>query len=272
MASMVGTAALDPEPLTSHDDERSEDDSPESRFGRVIPWSGPAGWRQSRPTLHPKRAGVVIGPDAGFSFIELMAALLVMAILLAVAIPTFRGTTGAANDRSAESNLNTALVGAKSHFQSAGQTYLVGGVRDASGLAALLAGNQPSLTFRAGSTGTSTTQGSSGTLSTISVAVSADGKGIVLAAYSVPGDCFYVLDNAITLTGASTSVAPYRGTTVVTSTATAAPAGTFGLPTAAGISYVEVKGDTTKTDCNSYSPRTKGSPATIRYLTSGFPN
>jgi len=272
MNPLVGTTALDPDALTGHGPERSEDDPPESRFGHVIPWSGPAGWRQSRPTLHAKRIRDAIGRDAGFSFIELMVALLVLAILLAVAIPTFLGTTGAANDRSAQSNLNTALVEAKAQFQNAGQTYLVGGVQDAAGLAALLSANQPSLTFRAGSTGTSTTQGSSGNLSTISEAVSADGNGIVLAAYSVPGDCFYVLDNAIALTGTTASVAPYSGTTAVTSTATTAPAGTIGLPVGAGISYVEVKGDTTKTDCNSYSPRTNGSPATVRYLTSGFPN
>ena len=130
---------------------------------------------------------------------------------------------------------------------------------------------QLSLAFKAGSTGTSTSQGSSGSLSNISVAVSADGNGLVMAAYSVPGNCFYVVDNAQALSGASIAVAPYAGTTAVTTTATSAPAGTIGLPTTAGTAYVEVKGDVTKTDCNAYSPRTSGSPATIKYQLTGFP-
>ena len=37
--------------------------------------------------------------DAGFTLIELMVVLLIIAILLAIAIPTFLGVTGSANDR-----------------------------------------------------------------------------------------------------------------------------------------------------------------------------
>ncbi|MDA8366837.1 MAG: prepilin-type N-terminal cleavage/methylation domain-containing protein, partial [Actinomycetota bacterium] len=36
--------------------------------------------------------------DAGFTLIELMVVLLILAILLAIAIPTFLGVTGSAND------------------------------------------------------------------------------------------------------------------------------------------------------------------------------
>ena len=42
-----------------------------------------------------------------------MVVLLILAILLAIAIPTFLGVTKSANDRAAQSNLNTALVNAK---------------------------------------------------------------------------------------------------------------------------------------------------------------
>ena len=56
--------------------------------------------------------------DAGFTLIELMVVLLILAILLAIAIPTFLGVTKSANDRAAQSNLNTALVNAKSIFQT----------------------------------------------------------------------------------------------------------------------------------------------------------
>ena len=58
------------------------------------------------------------GDDAGFTLIELMVVLLILAILLAIAIPTFLGVTKSANDRAAQSNLNTALVNAKAYYQN----------------------------------------------------------------------------------------------------------------------------------------------------------
>ena len=67
------------------------------------------------------------GEDAGFTLIELMVVLLILAILLAIAIPTFLGVTKSANDRAAQSNLNTALVNAKSIFQNNSQSYALAG-------------------------------------------------------------------------------------------------------------------------------------------------
>ena len=52
-----------------------------------------------------------------------MVVLLILAILLAIAIPTFLGVTKSANDRAAQSNLNTALVNAKAYYQNNSQTY-----------------------------------------------------------------------------------------------------------------------------------------------------
>ena len=271
MSYSTGTTALDPDRRDTGGPLRTQPARPVDPTDRVIPYSGPGGWKDSPPTLRAKRNPGLESTDEGFSLVELMVALLVLSILLAIAIPTFLGTTGAADDRSAQSNLATALTDAKVQFQNGGQTYFVGGVQDPVALSTALNAAQLNLAFKAGSTGTSTSQGSSGILSDISVGVSADGNGLVMAAYSVPGNCFYVVDNAQTLTSASASVAPYAGLTSVTTTATVAPTGTVGLPTTAGTSYVEVKGDVTKTDCNAYSPRTSGSPATIKYQTTGFP-
>ena len=78
--------------------------------------------------------------DAGFTLIELMVVLLILAILLAIAIPTFLGVTGGANDRAAQSNLNTALTTAKAAETQANQSY-------STITAASLQANEPSITF-----------------------------------------------------------------------------------------------------------------------------
>jgi len=237
---------------------------------RVLAWAGPGSWRDARPRLVARTLRPSVRGDAGFSMVELMVALLVVAILLAIAIPTFLGTTGAADDRSAQTNLSTALTDAKAQFQSAGQTYDVGGAADPQALAQSLDAAQLSLSFRAGSLGTSTALGSSGSASTISVAVSSDGEGIVLAAFSVPGNCFYVVDNATVLSGAVAATNPYQGTTPVTTTPHAVT-GTIGLPTAAGTSLVTVSGDHVKADCNAFTPQASVAGASVSYGIEGFP-
>ena len=60
--------------------------------------------------------------DAGFTLIELMVVLLIIAILLAIAIPTFLGVSGSANDRAAQSNLTNALTEVKALYQNS-QSY-----------------------------------------------------------------------------------------------------------------------------------------------------
>ena len=62
-------------------------------------------------------------PEAGFTLIELMVVLLIIAILLAIAIPTFLGVTSGANDRSAQSNLTNALTEASAIYQNQNQQY-----------------------------------------------------------------------------------------------------------------------------------------------------
>ena len=52
--------------------------------------------------------------EEGFTLIELMVVVLIMAILMAIAIPTFLGSTNKAKDRSTQSDLRNALTTAKS--------------------------------------------------------------------------------------------------------------------------------------------------------------
>jgi type IV pilus assembly protein PilA len=61
--------------------------------------------------------------EAGFTLIELMVVLLIIAILLAIAIPTFLGVTGSANDRAAQSNLTNALTEAAAVYQGNSQSF-----------------------------------------------------------------------------------------------------------------------------------------------------
>src|SRR5580704_7817437 len=56
--------------------------------------------------------------DAGFTLIELMVVLLIIAILLAIAIPTFLGVANSAGDRAAQSNLTNALTEVKALYQN----------------------------------------------------------------------------------------------------------------------------------------------------------
>ena len=63
--------------------------------------------------------------EAGFTLIELMVVLLIIAILLAIAIPTFLGVANSAGDRAAQSNLTNALTEAKALYQN-GATYAPG--------------------------------------------------------------------------------------------------------------------------------------------------
>ena len=152
--------------------------------------------------------------DAGFTLIELMVVLLIMAILLAIAIPTFLGVKGGAQDRAAQSNLNTALTNAKAIY---GNNQSYGGVTQAQ---ASLSSAEASLTFDATNLVTSgtVTVPNPGVPGQIEVATSADGAGILLVNRSQNGDCWAILTNEATITSAfysATGALPITATTNV---------------------------------------------------------
>ena len=140
------------------------------------------------------------GEDAGFTLIELMVVLLILAILLAIAIPTFLGVTGGANDRAAQSNLNTALTTAKGAGTENGQSYNTTGGGSSNITVGDLQNNEPSITFATGSV--------AGT-GRVSVYISADGNGVVLADMSkATNTCWYAMDN---LNNVTDTTGPYAG-------------------------------------------------------------
>src|SRR5580658_9600628 len=104
--------------------------------------------------------------EAGFTLIELMVVLLIIAILLAIAIPTFLGVTGSANDRAAQSNLTNGLTEASAVFQANNQSY--------SGIITALSSSAPEFTWTAAGTSCTTTQPNCISVSSEDVAVSGD--------------------------------------------------------------------------------------------------
>ncbi len=154
----------------------------------------PGIWRAVAESLNRRRRGgeeVAEGEtDAGFTLIELMVVLLIMAILLAIAIPTFLGVKGGAQDKAAQSNLNTALTSAKALYANNG-SYL-----PATAMVTTLGSQEPELTFSTGAV----TPGAN-----ISVWTSSDGNVLVLVAASQSGACWAVVDNSST--SAETNVA-----------------------------------------------------------------
>ncbi len=174
------------------------------------------------------------GADAGFTLIELMVVLLILAILLAIAIPTFLGVTKSANDRAAQSNLNTALLNAKAQYQQNSQLY-----PQAANLVNALSTAEPSLTFQ---TAASANQNQ------ISVFVTGDGSALVLAAYSAQTkNCWMVLDVPTKPDGVTAPVGPFAAaaapSALYPATATGAAGGTaavFALGQL-GPTYAEIK-------------------------------
>jgi type IV pilus assembly protein PilA len=86
--------------------------------------------------------------DKGFTLIELMVVVLIIAILIAIAIPTFLGLRKRAQDRAAQSNLRNGLTAAKA-FYTDGDTF-VGFDSDLDGSVAAAEGAgdiEPSLTW-----------------------------------------------------------------------------------------------------------------------------
>jgi type IV pilus assembly protein PilA len=127
--------------------------------------------------------------EDGFTLIELMVVLLIIAILLAIAIPTFLGVTNTAGDRAAQSNLTNALTEAKSLYEVS-QTYSPSGGSYTSGQ---FQSQAPEFTWTSGAC-TSTTNNCI-SFQVFGSTTTGDGQGLSLAAYSSKtSTCWYAFD------------------------------------------------------------------------------
>lgn len=120
--------------------------------------------------------------EAGFTLIELMVVLLILAILMAIAIPTFLGVTGGANDRAAQSNITNAITEASAVYQSNNQSFSV----TTGSLTTMLNSSAPEFSWTTGACSSTSTN-------CISVDPGNSGQTLIIADFSKTGYCWYAL-------------------------------------------------------------------------------
>jgi type IV pilus assembly protein PilA len=154
---------------------------------------------RGEPMLQTMKSRIAAGrhDEDGFTLIELMVVVLIIAILLAIAIPTFLGAQNKAKDRSAQSSLRNTITAAKTIYADSSD------YTQAS--SANLSPIEPSLSFKANAVA-----------STGPKEVSVLGSTMTLyyaASKSATGTCFYIRDDVTAGTAAggtwfTTAVAP----------------------------------------------------------------
>ena len=148
--------------------------------------------------------------EQGFTLIELMVVVLIIAILLAIAIPTFLGARDRANNRAAQSSLRNALSAAKTLFTDS-QDYK-------SATESALDGIEPALTFENSTTASGTFKVVSVDENPSSAAAGTASSNWAAAAKSKTGTCYYIYDS--TAAGGGTM---YAKSAAASCTAASAP-------------------------------------------------
>jgi type IV pilus assembly protein PilA len=142
--------------------------------------------------------------DDGFTLIELMVVVGIIAILLAIAIPTFLASRGKAQDRSAQSSLRNTLTAAKTVYAD-GSDY-------SKADPTTLGNSEKSVTFVASTSASADPR-------TVSVNQGSSVSGVFYAAaMSASKVCYFIKDDA----ASGTTYAKYPSSTGTTTATTSA--------------------------------------------------
>jgi len=144
--------------------------------------------------------------EDGFTLLELMVVVAIIALLVAIALPTFNGATSAAQDHAAQANLRTALVAANTVFLSSSDQSFD------SVTPAALSANEPSLRWSSSelTTGAGTVSAINGCVGSGSSCQPGDPYAVGLADDAGNGRCWYAFqaDNDAPWYGASNKTGP----------------------------------------------------------------
>jgi type IV pilus assembly protein PilA len=151
--------------------------------------------------------------DEGFTLIELMVVVGIIAILLAIAIPTFLASRGKAQDRSAQSSLRNAVTAAKTLFTDSNDY--------SAATDTTLATAEPSLQFKAAGTA------SAGPTQVSVNGGSATSSTFYAASLSSSNKCYMIRDVAVSGTTGGTMYAIAPSGTACTGTAAAGSSITY---------------------------------------------
>ncbi len=136
-----------------------------------------------RRNLEPDGGSPPEPPEAGFTLIQLMVVMLVMAVLLAIAVPTLLGASTVTNDRSTQSDVYNVAVSAQALYEM-DSGFPAQGVPITDALEAA----EPEMEFISGTPVT----GSEAHPHYLDLRVSADGNVLVAAEQAPDGYCWNV--------------------------------------------------------------------------------